>query len=72
LRELGVAEAIDYTTTRFEDVARAVDVVFDTAASDTTAPVGKVRIHPALPVQLPWGPRAAKNFGQVSTRTPGG
>lgn len=29
LRELGVAEAIDYTTTRFEDVARDVDVVLD-------------------------------------------
>lgn len=31
LRDLGVTEAIDYTTTRFEDVARDVDVVFDTA-----------------------------------------
>lgn len=30
LRELGVAEAIDYTTTQFEDVARDVDVVYDT------------------------------------------
>lgn len=29
LRELGVAEAIDYTTTRFEDVARDIDVVLD-------------------------------------------
>jgi len=30
LRDLGVTEAIDYTTTRFEDVARDMDVVFDT------------------------------------------
>jgi NADPH:quinone reductase-like Zn-dependent oxidoreductase len=34
LRELGVAEAIDYTTTRFEDVARDVDVVFDTVGGE--------------------------------------
>jgi NADPH:quinone reductase-like Zn-dependent oxidoreductase len=36
LRDLGVAEAIDYTSTRFEDVARDVDVVFDTVAGDLT------------------------------------
>jgi NADPH:quinone reductase-like Zn-dependent oxidoreductase len=36
LRELGVAEAVDYTTTRFEDVARDIDVVFDTVAGDLT------------------------------------
>ena len=29
LRELGAAEVIDYTTTRFEDVVRDVDVVID-------------------------------------------
>jgi NADPH:quinone reductase-like Zn-dependent oxidoreductase len=34
LRELGVAEAIDYTTTRFEDVARDIDVVFDTVGGE--------------------------------------
>jgi NADPH:quinone reductase-like Zn-dependent oxidoreductase len=34
LRELGVTEAIDYTTTRFEDVVRDVDVVFDTVRGD--------------------------------------
>jgi len=34
LRELGVAEPIDYTTTRFEDVARDVDVVFDTVGEE--------------------------------------
>jgi NADPH:quinone reductase-like Zn-dependent oxidoreductase len=36
LRDLGVAEAIDYTTTRFEDVARNVDVVFDTVGGELT------------------------------------
>ena len=36
LHDLGVAEAIDYTTTRFEDVARDVDVVFDTVGGDLT------------------------------------
>jgi len=35
LRELGVDEPIDYTTQRFEDVARNVDVVLDTVGSDT-------------------------------------
>ena len=37
LRELGADELIDYTTTRFEDVARGVDVVFDTVGGDTLA-----------------------------------
>ena len=35
LRELGVDEPIDYATTEFEDVARDIDVVFDTQGSDT-------------------------------------
>jgi len=35
LRELGVAEPIDYEKTRFEDVVRDVDVVFDTIGGDT-------------------------------------
>jgi NADPH:quinone reductase-like Zn-dependent oxidoreductase len=36
LREVGVTEAIDYTTTHFEDVARDVDVVFDTVGGELT------------------------------------
>ncbi|HEU5100877.1 MAG TPA: NADP-dependent oxidoreductase, partial [Roseiflexaceae bacterium] len=36
LRDLGVAEAIDYTTTRFEDVVRDVDVVLDTVGGELT------------------------------------
>jgi NADPH:quinone reductase-like Zn-dependent oxidoreductase len=35
LRQLGVDEAIDYTTTRFEDTVRDVDVVLDTVGADT-------------------------------------
>lgn len=35
LRELGVDEVIDYQTTRFEEVVRDVDVVFDTIGGET-------------------------------------
>jgi NADPH:quinone reductase-like Zn-dependent oxidoreductase len=35
VRNLGAAEAIDYETTRFEDVVDEVDVVFDTIGGDT-------------------------------------
>ncbi len=35
LRELGVNEIIDYTTTRFEDLVHNVDVVFDMVGRDT-------------------------------------
>jgi NADPH:quinone reductase-like Zn-dependent oxidoreductase len=35
VRELGAEEAIDYRATRFEDVVRDVDVVFDTVGGET-------------------------------------
>jgi len=35
LRELGANEVIDYTSTRFEEVVKPVDVVFDTVGGDT-------------------------------------
>jgi NADPH:quinone reductase-like Zn-dependent oxidoreductase len=35
LRELGVDEAIDYTTTRFEDAVQQVDAVLDTVGDET-------------------------------------
>jgi NADPH:quinone reductase-like Zn-dependent oxidoreductase len=35
LRELGATEIVDYQTTRFEDIARDMDVVFDTVGGDT-------------------------------------
>lgn len=37
LRSIGVDQAIDYTTTKFEDAARDVDVVFDTVGGETLA-----------------------------------
>jgi NADPH:quinone reductase-like Zn-dependent oxidoreductase len=37
LKELGVDQAIDYTTTKFEDVVKDVDVVFDAVRGDTLA-----------------------------------
>ncbi|HEY0603517.1 MAG TPA: NADP-dependent oxidoreductase [Herpetosiphonaceae bacterium] len=35
LQQLGVDEFVDYTSTKFEDVARDVDVVFDTIGGET-------------------------------------
>src|ERR1041385_746641 len=37
LKQLGADVAIDYTKTKFEDVAKNVDVVFDTVGRDTLA-----------------------------------
>jgi NADPH:quinone reductase-like Zn-dependent oxidoreductase len=37
LKELGADQAIDYTTTKFEDMAKDVDVVLDTVAGETLA-----------------------------------
>ena len=37
LRQLGADQPIDYTTVRFEDVARDFDVVLDTMAGETRA-----------------------------------
>jgi NADPH:quinone reductase-like Zn-dependent oxidoreductase len=37
LKELGVDQAIDYTTTKFEDVVKDVDVVIDAVRGDTLA-----------------------------------
>jgi NADPH:quinone reductase-like Zn-dependent oxidoreductase len=42
LRMLGADELIDYTATRFEDVVRDVDVVFDTMAGETQTRSWKV------------------------------
>jgi NADPH:quinone reductase-like Zn-dependent oxidoreductase len=37
LRELGISALIDYTTVRFEDVVRDIDVVFDTVGGTLQA-----------------------------------
>ena len=42
VRGLGADEVIDYRTTRFEDVARDIDVVFDGVGGDTLARSGSV------------------------------
>jgi NADPH:quinone reductase-like Zn-dependent oxidoreductase len=42
LVELGVDEAIDYEKTRFDDVVKGVDVVFDTIGGDTQTRSWKV------------------------------
>lgn len=53
LRDLGVAEAINYTTTRFEDVVRDVDLVFDTVGGElversfTVLKPGGIYVSPA-------------------------
>lgn len=35
LRSIGAAQTIDYTTTKFEDAARDIDIVFDTVGGET-------------------------------------
>ena len=42
IQELGADESIDYTKTRFDDVVRDVDVVFDTVAGETQTRSWKV------------------------------
>ncbi len=42
VQELGADESIDYTKTRFDDVVRDVDVVFDTVAGETQTRSWKV------------------------------
>jgi NADPH:quinone reductase-like Zn-dependent oxidoreductase len=42
IKELGADESIDYTKTRFDDVVRDVDVVFDTVAGQTQTRSWKV------------------------------
>jgi len=42
IQELGADESIDYTKTRFDDVVRDVDVVFDTVAGQTQTRSWKV------------------------------
>ncbi|GCE29930.1 NADPH:quinone reductase [Dictyobacter alpinus] len=47
LRELGASEVIDYTTTRFEEVVKDVDVVLDSIGGET--------IHRSLQIIKPGG-----------------
>jgi len=59
LRELGTDEPIDYGTTRFDDVVRGVEVVFDTVGGDTQERSWKVLNKGGILVSIvPPPPRA--------------
>jgi NADPH:quinone reductase-like Zn-dependent oxidoreductase len=63
LRELGVAEPIDYEKTRFEDVVHDVDVVLDTLGGDTQSRSWKVLKKDGILVSIvaPPSPEEAAN-----------
>jgi NADPH:quinone reductase-like Zn-dependent oxidoreductase len=65
LRELGVETAIDYRTTRFEEVLRDVDVVLDTIGGDTMERSWRVlrRGGTLVSVAAPPPPEAARDAG---------
>jgi NADPH:quinone reductase-like Zn-dependent oxidoreductase len=73
LHELGVAEAIDYTTTRFEDVARDVDVVLDTVGGEVMErswavlrPGGTLVTLAGQPDQAMAAARGVRGLGQMT------
>ena len=65
LRELGVDEPIDYTTTRFEDAVAGVDVVLDSMGGDTRDRSWKVLKKGGILVGIlnPPSPEAAEAHG---------
>jgi NADPH:quinone reductase-like Zn-dependent oxidoreductase len=65
LREIGVDQPIDYTTQRFEQVAKNVDVVLDTIGGDTQERSWKVLKKGGLLVSViqPPDSEKAKEFG---------
>ncbi|QEH35460.1 Phenolphthiocerol synthesis polyketide synthase type I Pks15/1 [Aquisphaera giovannonii] len=65
LRELGAEAAIDYRTTRFEEVLRDVDVVLDTVGGDTLERSWRVlrRGGTLVSVAAPVPPEAARDAG---------
>jgi NADPH:quinone reductase-like Zn-dependent oxidoreductase len=65
LREIGVDQPIDYTTQRFEQVAKNVDVVLDTIGGDTQERSWKVLKQGGLLASVVQPPDAekAKEFG---------
>ncbi len=68
LRELGADEIIDYTTTRFEDKVRDVDVVLDTIGGDTLERSWQVLRRDGVLITLPAPPPAgrAEHYGVES------
>ena len=65
LRELGADETIDYESVRFEDVARDVDVVFDTQGGETQARSWKTLKRGGILVSIaqPPAPTEAEKHG---------
>jgi NADPH:quinone reductase-like Zn-dependent oxidoreductase len=65
LRELGADETIDYTTTRFEEAVRDVDVVLDTIGGDTQERSWKVLKKGGMLVSIlsPPSPKLAAAHG---------
>jgi NADPH:quinone reductase-like Zn-dependent oxidoreductase len=64
VRQLGVDQVIDYRKTKFEDVARDVDVVFDTIGSDTQERSWKVLKRGGILVSIVQPPSPEKAAAQ--------
>ncbi|HTS56648.1 MAG TPA: NADP-dependent oxidoreductase [Terriglobales bacterium] len=69
LRELGVDEAIDYEKTRFEDVVRNVNVVFDTIGGDTRTRSWKVLKKGGILVSIVGPPPSADEAAKHGVRS---
>jgi NADPH:quinone reductase-like Zn-dependent oxidoreductase len=69
LRELGVDEAIDYEKTRFEDVVRNVDVVFDPIGGDTRTRSWKVLKKSGILVSIVGPPPSADEAAKHGVRS---
>ena len=69
LKELGVDEAIDYESIRFEDVVRDVDMVFDTQGGETQARSWKTLKRGGILVSIaqPPAPAEAEKHGVRAT-----
>jgi NADPH:quinone reductase-like Zn-dependent oxidoreductase len=68
LRELGVDEPIDYEKTRFDDVVKDVDVVFDTIGGDTRARSWKVLKKGGILVSIVGPPPSAEEAAKHGVR----
>jgi NADPH:quinone reductase-like Zn-dependent oxidoreductase len=68
LRELGVDEPIDYEETRFDDVVRDVDVVFDTIGGETQARSWKVLKKGGILVSIVGPPPSAEEAAKHDVR----
>ena len=67
IQELGADESIDYTKSRFDDVLRDVDVVFDTVAGETQTRSWKVLKKGGILVSIA-SPPSAEDAGKNGVR----